>query len=247
MTGDDRPRVPLDKRAAAEATWAEIKRGAGPVGRLRVNTVDGFEAARTAGFTTEAGRHVAVDGLGARSGRRRILPDSGTDNALLEDWTERLERIASKTLMGRRLAVFQGRVIGPLLGQPKRTVQGLAEQYGVTTDRIYKDLERDKIRVARAAKQAPVAYATQTPEQLVAFNAATRDQSFRTVRGTMDWASYSVAVFRAKHGHCQHPWWRGWPTADEIGQEYRQLEEYRGVSKDRIDLALKKIFELSGE
>src|SRR5262245_264726 len=42
---------------------------------LGPRTIEGYEAKWAAGHSKVGGRHVAADGLVARSGRRRILPD----------------------------------------------------------------------------------------------------------------------------------------------------------------------------
>src|SRR5262245_28924615 len=102
-----------------------------PIARV----IDSLEARRAAGFTKAGnGKHVMADGLIARSGNRRILPDAREEH----DWTwwqERADELvaaATEVLRGRNASVFQGLVLDPLQGKPRKSVRSLALQFGVT-------------------------------------------------------------------------------------------------------------------
>ena len=121
---------------------------------LGPRTIEGYEAKWAAGHSKVGGRHVAADGLVARSGRRRILPNepdvAWLEDAWLEDAAEKLGKIAKETLHGRNATVFEGRVLDPLMGRRKRSVEELAAQFGVTSAKIHKITEKAKERVAAA-------------------------------------------------------------------------------------------------
>jgi len=117
-------------------------------------SVDGFEAKWAAGFTKVDGRHVAADGMVSRRGYRRIIPESGPGREWFEDRAEDLAAAAKEALRGRNATVFDGRVLNPLMGRPKRSIEDLAEQFGTPTKRIYKILDecRDQIAAYRQRK-----------------------------------------------------------------------------------------------
>jgi len=110
------------------------------------------------------GRHIAVDGLVARSGRRRILPGGNDDDWLLELYAEQLAALAGRVLHGRSATVFQGRILNPLMGLPQIAVESLAAQFAVSTVEIYKILDRAKLKLKVAAmndkspREAPPIY-----------------------------------------------------------------------------------------
>jgi hypothetical protein len=148
------PAADVGDRASAEksfeADWRQ-KRSANLATR---RTVEGFEEKRANGFTKVDGRHVPADGIVSRRGYRRIIPDSGPGAAWLEWRIEELARVAKEVLRGRNATVFEGRVLNPLMGRPKRSVEDLAEQLGRPTKRIYKILDecRDQIAAYRRRK-----------------------------------------------------------------------------------------------
>jgi hypothetical protein len=129
-----------------------------------------FEARWAAGFTKEGdGKHVMADGLVGRSGRRRILPaDAGVKTAELDDWrwekTDELVAAAKEVLHQRNASVFQGLVLDPLEGKPRRSVESLAAQFNVTPARIYR-IEYDcklKVMAKIEAKRAQTAASERT-------------------------------------------------------------------------------------
>jgi hypothetical protein len=121
-------------------------------GKSPPRTVAGFEDRRAAGYYKQAGKHVAADGLVSRLGYRRILPNSGPDMALFEQRAEEVARLAKQVLHGRNATVFEGRVLDPLMGRSKRSVEELAAQFGVTSAKIHKITEKAKERVAAAIR-----------------------------------------------------------------------------------------------
>ena len=112
-----------------------------------------FENKWAAGFTKVDGRYVPADGLVNSKGRRLVFPDGGPDAAELDDWTDRLEVVAKQVLHGRNATVFEGRVLDPLMGRRKRSVEELAAQFGVTSAKIHKITEKAKERVAAAVRR----------------------------------------------------------------------------------------------
>ena len=110
-------------------------------------SVEGFEEKWANGFTRVDGRHVPADGMVSRRGYRRIIPDSGPDAAWLEWRIEELARVAKEVLRGRNATVFEGRVLDPLMGRPKRSIDDLAEQLGRPAKRIYKILDECRHRI----------------------------------------------------------------------------------------------------
>src|SRR5262249_47232492 len=97
-------------------------------------TVQGFESKWASGYTKTAGKTVVCDGLVSRKGNRRILPNDDDDG-----WLERckeyrldeLEAIAKEIFHGRNATVFEGLVLAPLRGERGRTVEELANQFGL--------------------------------------------------------------------------------------------------------------------
>lgn len=117
--------------------------------------ITGIIDTKSAGSLKIAGKTVTVDGLLAKSGRRRILPEAETED---DKWdhqfrAEQLREIARKTLTGRRRDVFERMVIGPLMGDEKPDVRTLADKYKVPTKRIYEDLARAKDQVKKAHQE----------------------------------------------------------------------------------------------
>lgn len=117
--------------------------------------MSGQESKWAAGYTKTAGKIVASDGLVAKSGKRRILPDwEDADDKFDHDYFARkLREIARKTLTGRRRDVFERMVIGPLMGDEKPDARALADKYSVPTKRIYEDLVRAKEQVEKARQK----------------------------------------------------------------------------------------------
>ena len=118
----------------------------------RPGDVSKVEVFRSQGHTTIAGAHVSADGLVARSGRRRILPED-TDISGLEDKAEQLALVAGQVLHGRNATCFEGRVIDPLFGRPKRSIEELATQFGVSPAKIHRIIEHAKRRVLEALER----------------------------------------------------------------------------------------------
>ena len=133
MSDDDEGDL-VNEIAAGKAKW---QAGNIKAGRKR-DKVGATEAKLAAGFTKIGGKHVAADGLVSRRGYRRIIPNAGTDPDWLEYRAEQLAEIASKVLHGRNATIFEARVIAPLKGLPKWSVEDLAKQFGVTPKRIYR-------------------------------------------------------------------------------------------------------------
>jgi hypothetical protein len=111
--------------------------------------IEGFESKRASGFAKVDGRHIAADGLVSRRGYRRIISDSSLDREWfdLDGRVEELAKIAKEVLHGRNATVFEGRVLNPLMGQPKLSIEELAAQFGTTAKRIYNIVDdcRDRI------------------------------------------------------------------------------------------------------
>ena len=75
-----------------------------------------------------------------------------------EKWADRTAELADavgKVLRGRNATIFEGRVLDPLRGRPKRSVDDLAAQFGITTKRVYKIVERCSDRVIAALSAPP--------------------------------------------------------------------------------------------
>jgi hypothetical protein len=126
-------------------------------GLFRTADVGKVEAFRGSGHAKAAGKHVSADGLVARSGRRRIAPEFMlSDIHDRELWADRADQVADtakEVLRGRNATVFEGRVIAPLRGDPKRSVEELAAQFGVSSAKIHKITERAKDRVLEVFRQ----------------------------------------------------------------------------------------------
>ena len=75
------------------------------------------------------------------------------DHELWADRAEELADVAKEVLRGRNATVFEGRVIAPLRGDPKRSVEELAAQFGVSPAKIHKITERAKDRVLEVFRQ----------------------------------------------------------------------------------------------
>ena len=126
-------------------------------GVFRSADVGKVEAFRGRGHVKAAGRHIAADGLVARTGRRRIAPEFMLsdihDHELRGERAEEVAEVAKEVLRGRNATVFEGRVIAPLRGDPKRSVEELAAQFGVSPAKIHKITERSKDRVLEVFRQ----------------------------------------------------------------------------------------------
>lgn len=175
---EENPPGPLGELEARGIDHAEIKRSAvrtatgdvdpnseeartdnGPKAPPR--TVAGFEAKWAAGHTKIAGKHIAADGLVSKGGYRRILPDykDAGDEVWDEIRRKQLEEIAGEVLSGRTATVFDALVLAPLRGKQGRTVEDLANQFGVTTDRIHK-IKHDATRKIEDGLMKPKNYET---------------------------------------------------------------------------------------
>jgi hypothetical protein len=132
----------VQQRSAELATW---------------RSVEGFEEKWANGFTKVDGRHAPADGIVSRRGYRRIIPDSGPGREWFEDRAEDLANIAKEVLRGRNATVFEGRVLNPLMGRPKRSIEELAEQFGRPTKRIYKILDECRDQIAAYRRRKPLA------------------------------------------------------------------------------------------
>lgn len=127
-----------------------------------------LEAKWATGFTEVDGRHVWDAGLVARDGRRRVFAGEAEDDMWQEIRADTLERVAKEALHGRTATIFEGRVINPLFGRPRRSIADLAHQFGVQASRIYKILDKAKVKVMEliikkaAAKKSPLGEACPT-------------------------------------------------------------------------------------
>jgi hypothetical protein len=148
------PRADKDKgdRATAEgafeAKWDRQRSSEQAVRR----SVEGFEEKWANGFTRLDGRHIPADGVVSRRGYRRIVR-SGPDREWLEERAEEVEKITKELLRGRTATVFEGRVLYPLMGRPQRSIEELAEQFGVPAKRIYKIEAAGRARVSEGLKR----------------------------------------------------------------------------------------------
>jgi hypothetical protein len=124
------------------------------------NRFEQFEAKLTSGFVeTKSGKHVAFGGLTDRKGRRKVFPMQTDEEAwTAEINTNELMDIAETILHGRNATVFEGLVLRPLRGLPKRTVDDLAKQFGILPARIYRIkndcVERVKKEIAKGKLEA---------------------------------------------------------------------------------------------
>ncbi|MGE3159789.1 MAG: hypothetical protein AB7E84_05395 [Xanthobacteraceae bacterium] len=109
-----------------------------------------WEENRAAGFRKIAGKHVKVDGLVAKSGRRRILSEPPPDPLVTLWRAEKIRKRLPDILHARSATVFEALFLNPLLGAPKRSAADLALQFGVPVARIYRVLHGAKRRVAEA-------------------------------------------------------------------------------------------------
>src|SRR5262249_13153455 len=104
-------------------------------------TVQGYESRWAAGYTKVAGKTTVADGVLSRGGFRRILPNDDDDGWLKhckEYRLRELEDIAKDIFHGRNATVFEGLLLAPLRGERGRTVEELADQFGLTPQQIYK-------------------------------------------------------------------------------------------------------------
>jgi hypothetical protein len=112
---------------------------------------------RAEGYYKIAGRSLMADGLVSRAGYRRIPPGwlmEGIDDH--EEWAgnaELLANVAKQVLRNRNATVFEGLVLNPLLGRPGRTVEELAEQFGVPPARIYRIKDKVKQQMTAAIER----------------------------------------------------------------------------------------------
>lgn len=115
-------------------------------------TIEAEHARRVAGFVKVGGKHIMVDGLVSRSGRRRIIEEAGR-----RAFVEELANVADYILSPRDADIFEARIINPLSGGQKWPVAELARRHGITTKAVYRSIEHSKARVfdyfARQAKK----------------------------------------------------------------------------------------------
>src|SRR5262249_42647669 len=82
---------------------------------------------------------------------------------------DELEAVAAEVLHGRNATVFDALVLAPLRGDDtKRTVESLAQQFGVDAARIYRCKNRAKRRVSDAINVRK-SLETKVPDELIAF------------------------------------------------------------------------------
>src|SRR5262245_45882921 len=115
-----------------------------------------WEDRRTTGFVKSGGKHTQATGLVSRRGYKRIVPDA--DSWMEEqgaDVAQELIEVAGKILHGRNATVFEGRVLAPLQGKPRRSVDDLAKQFNVRAARIYKIVDDCKRKIERALAKPP--------------------------------------------------------------------------------------------
>lgn len=113
---------------------------------LPKTALDALEAKWATGLTRVDGRHVSEIGLVARDGRRRVF--AGDDGDFSHDfYADYLFELSKEALSGSMATIFERRVLDPLVGKPRASIEELAFQFGKTPKRIYKILETAKSRI----------------------------------------------------------------------------------------------------
>jgi hypothetical protein len=116
-----------------------------------------FEAKLASGFARQAGKHTAYSGPLTRGGRLKVF-DEEVSAEELEEWGDRAGEaieLAKKLFHGRTATILDGRLINPLRGQPRRSVEDLAAQFGIKAKQVYKIEDVAKRRLLAALKQQP--------------------------------------------------------------------------------------------
>jgi hypothetical protein len=144
-------KVSAFSRVGSGETPGEHDQG-GNAPTIQPRTIAAYEAKRATGFTSDgSGKRIAADGLVSRGGYRRIIPGETTEEENKREWrAEELATIAAEIFSGRNATIFEGRILNPLMGRPKRSVEDLAAQFGIPTQRVYKIEERCRERVMAA-------------------------------------------------------------------------------------------------
>lgn len=128
-----------------------------------------FEAKASLGFVRKGGKHVAWSGPLQRNGRLKVFHEETQHDAWLSEQNcHQLIEVADKVLHGRNATVFEGLVLAPLRGQPKRTVESLASQFGVDAKRIYRVKNDCVERIKSELKKTPTTPAFASPWHLPA-------------------------------------------------------------------------------
>jgi hypothetical protein len=162
-----------------------------------------------------AGMLQLTDGVLSRRGLRRIPPliYRGLDREWIEEHAEELSELAKDILHGRNATVFEGRVLDPLEGRPKRSVEDLAAQFGVTEKRIYKIEDDCRRRVVEEYRRrtAPKSHGDKCPMCGRVYAEWDFSQCRYTVDNTMRIIKRLSAVQRREHHKYLAPTWNvGW-------------------------------------
>lgn len=174
--------------------------------------VAAYDAKAHSGFVRKNGKHVAWSGPLQRNGRVKIFDDkSGHDKWLSEQNHHELIDIASKVLHGRNATVFDGLVLDPLRGQPKRTVESLATQFGVPTARIYRIKNECVERIKSELKKTRAA-----PEFVSPFHQAAREISETCAHCHR---TYNLSAWPSEKQLCRGHFWSGTPPDGDINPE----------------------------
>jgi len=165
--------------------------------------IERVEAVRTRGFYKKDGRHIAVDGLIARSGRRRILPGPSPNEADLTLHADELKRRLPEILTGRSATVFERLYLDPLLGSQKRPVKDLAAQFGVDEARIH--------RIAHGARRKVLDFMAREREAAKAKRRAADEEERRNTQicpraGECCLALHPNAIYGDEGCQCRRPW-----------------------------------------
>jgi len=167
------------------------------------DSIASFEAKWAAGFTKAGdGKHLMADGLVGRSGRRRIPPDARDEEEW--DWwrwqkTDEVAAAAAEVLHQRNASVFQGLVLNPLQGKPKKSVESLAAQFGVPPARIHRILYDCKLKVKAKIDAKRV--------ETQAFERTSADEVCRACGAVYSYGHFPSikAACRGRRGHSPSP------------------------------------------
>jgi hypothetical protein len=113
------------------------------------SALDRHEARQAAGYEKIAGKHQPVDGLVARSGNRRILPEDDDPQTRLI-LAAKLKELIPEVLHGKHATIFEALVLNPLYGKPKKTAEELAIQFGRPRAHIDRCLYKAKRKIEEA-------------------------------------------------------------------------------------------------
>jgi hypothetical protein len=116
------------------------------------DAIERWQIDQANGFRKVAGRRIMVDGLVARNGRRRILPNYGS-SLELGGRAQQVLQLARQVLPIRDLDIYTELVIKPAEGRPGRSVADLMEDHGCSRDTIERSKKRSQARLLDAAEQ----------------------------------------------------------------------------------------------